>query len=92
MVITYLGGECVKMQFGDMVIAFNPPAKDSALKSPRFGADIAGKRQRNLKAGALTRLANDFDFSPIILQHMPCLSHAKPVAFPFGGAPKLKKF
>ena len=28
------------MQFGDMVIAFNPPAKDSALKSPRFGADI----------------------------------------------------
>lgn len=40
MVITYLGGECFKMQFGDMVIAFNPPAKDSALKSPRFGADI----------------------------------------------------
>lgn len=41
MVITYLGGEFVKVQFGEMVLAFNPPSRDSKLKSARFGADIA---------------------------------------------------
>lgn len=40
MIITYLGGECVKVQFGDMILAFNPPSRDSKLKMPRFGADI----------------------------------------------------
>ena len=40
MIITYLGGEAVKVQFGDTVLAFNPPSKESDLKSPRFGADI----------------------------------------------------
>lgn len=28
------------MQFGDVVVAFNPPSKESELKSSRFGADI----------------------------------------------------
>ena len=41
MIITYQGGEFFKMQFGDTVVAFNPPAKESALKSARFGADVA---------------------------------------------------
>lgn len=41
MIINYLGGECFKMQFGETVIGFNPPAKESSLKSSRFGADIA---------------------------------------------------
>ena len=40
MIITYLGGEFVKVQFGDTVLAFNPPSKDSKLKSSRFGADV----------------------------------------------------
>lgn len=40
MVITYLGGESFKVQYGDMVIAFNPISKDSKLKASRFGADI----------------------------------------------------
>ena len=40
MIITYLGGEFVKVQFGDITLAFNPPAKDSKLKSARFGADV----------------------------------------------------
>lgn len=40
MVITYLGGEFVKITFGDTVLAFNPISKDSSLKSARFGADI----------------------------------------------------
>lgn len=40
MVITYLGGEFVKIQFGDTVLAFNPISKDSSLETAKFGADI----------------------------------------------------
>lgn len=40
MVITFLGGEFVKIQFGDTTLAFNPISKDSALKTAKFGADI----------------------------------------------------
>ena len=41
MIITYLGREAVKIQYGDLVIAFNPPAKTSSYKMNKFGADIA---------------------------------------------------
>ncbi|HEX7724896.1 MAG TPA: MBL fold metallo-hydrolase [Candidatus Paceibacterota bacterium] len=41
MVITYFGGEFVKIQFGDTTLAFNPISKDSSLKPAKFGADIA---------------------------------------------------
>jgi L-ascorbate metabolism protein UlaG (beta-lactamase superfamily) len=42
MVITHLGGQCFKVQFGDTTIAVDPIAKDSKhLKSVRFGADVA---------------------------------------------------
>lgn len=41
MIITYHGVEFVKIQHGDLVVAFNPPSKDSKFKGPRFGADIA---------------------------------------------------
>jgi len=40
MVITYLGAEFFKVQFGDITLAFNPVSKDSKLKSSRFGADV----------------------------------------------------
>ncbi len=40
MVITYLGGEFVKIQFGDIILAFNPISKSSDLKPAKFGADI----------------------------------------------------
>ncbi|MBU6426977.1 MBL fold metallo-hydrolase [Patescibacteria group bacterium] len=40
MIITYLGGESVKVQFGDTILAFNPISKDSFLKHNKFGADI----------------------------------------------------
>ncbi len=40
MIITYLGGEFIKMQFGDTTIALNPISKDSKLKTSKFGADI----------------------------------------------------
>ncbi len=41
MVISYLGGECFKVTQGDLTLAFNPPSKDSSLKTSKFGADIA---------------------------------------------------
>lgn len=41
MVITYHGGEMVKVTFGNTTLAFNPISKDSKLKPVRFGADIA---------------------------------------------------
>ena len=40
MIITYLGGEFVKVQFGDTILAFNPVSKDSELSTSKFGADI----------------------------------------------------
>ncbi|OHA87972.1 MAG: hypothetical protein A2741_01440 [Candidatus Zambryskibacteria bacterium RIFCSPHIGHO2_01_FULL_43_27] len=40
MIITYLGVESLKVQFGDTVIAYNPVSKDSKFKSTKYGADI----------------------------------------------------
>lgn len=41
MIITYQGVEFVKIQHGELVLAFNPVSKSSSYKTPRFGADIA---------------------------------------------------
>jgi L-ascorbate metabolism protein UlaG (beta-lactamase superfamily) len=41
MIITYQGVEFVKIQHGELVLAFNPVSKASTWKTPRFGADIA---------------------------------------------------
>ena len=40
MVISYLGAEAFKIQFGNFVIAYNPISKNSKLKSISFGSDI----------------------------------------------------
>jgi L-ascorbate metabolism protein UlaG (beta-lactamase superfamily) len=40
MVITYYGGQFVKLSLGDTVIAFNPFGKGSRYKQIRFGATI----------------------------------------------------
>lgn len=40
MVITYFGGQFVKLSLGDTVIAFNPFGKGSRFPQVRFGADI----------------------------------------------------
>lgn len=40
MVITYYGGLCLKVQSGETVLAFNPPSKESKLKSPRFQTNV----------------------------------------------------
>jgi hypothetical protein len=41
MIINHYGLACVKIQFGETVIAFNPISKDFDNKAPKFGADIA---------------------------------------------------
>ncbi|MFA6273396.1 MAG: MBL fold metallo-hydrolase [Candidatus Paceibacterota bacterium] len=41
MIISYHGVECVKVQFGDKVLVFNPISKDSKFGAVRFGADVA---------------------------------------------------
>jgi L-ascorbate metabolism protein UlaG (beta-lactamase superfamily) len=42
MVITHLGGQSFKVQFGDITLAFNPVSKDSKKWKPsKFGADVA---------------------------------------------------
>ncbi|KKU70473.1 MAG: Zn-dependent hydrolase of the metallo-beta-lactamase superfamily [Parcubacteria group bacterium GW2011_GWA2_47_21] len=40
MIITYHGAECVRLQFGNTVIALGPISKESNLKAARFGADM----------------------------------------------------
>jgi L-ascorbate metabolism protein UlaG (beta-lactamase superfamily) len=41
MIITYHGGQCFKVSFGDTTLAFDPIAKKSKLDSVKFGADVA---------------------------------------------------
>lgn len=40
MVITYHGGECFKVSFGNTTLVFNPVSKQSKLPATRFGADV----------------------------------------------------
>lgn len=41
MVITYHGGQCFKVSFGDITLAFDPISKKSKLSEVKFGADVA---------------------------------------------------
>lgn len=41
MVITYHGGQCFKVSFGDTTLAFDPISKKSKLSPVKFGADVA---------------------------------------------------
>jgi hypothetical protein len=41
MILTYHGGDFFKVSFGNTTIAYNPPSKQSSLKTSRFGADLA---------------------------------------------------
>lgn len=41
MVITYHGGQCFKVSFGNTTLAFNPISKKSKLDQVKFGADVA---------------------------------------------------
>jgi len=41
MIITYHGGQCFKVSFGDTTLAFDPIAKKSKLTPAKFGSDVA---------------------------------------------------
>jgi len=41
MVITHHGGQCFKVSFGDMTLAFDPISKKSSLSPVKFGANVA---------------------------------------------------
>tara|TARA_B100000508_G_scaffold64300_1_gene50420 strand:+ start:208 stop:828 length:621 start_codon:yes stop_codon:yes gene_type:complete len=41
MVISYHGGQCFKVSFGDTTLAFNPISKKSKLDQVKFGSDVA---------------------------------------------------
>ncbi len=41
MVITHHGGQCFKITFGDVTLAFNPISKQSKLPVVKFGSDVA---------------------------------------------------
>jgi L-ascorbate metabolism protein UlaG (beta-lactamase superfamily) len=40
MIVTYLGNQTFRIQFGDLVLACNPPAKTSEFKMNKFGANV----------------------------------------------------
>lgn len=66
MVITNNGSECFKLQYGDTVLATNPPGEKSDHKSLRFGADIVLQSVRHEDfAGGEMMTAGDKD--PVIL-------------------------
>jgi len=66
MVISYHGLEFFKIQFGDVVIAFNPPSKESELKSSRFGADIVLVSLKNKDFDGVDTLSNG-DKNPFVI-------------------------
>ncbi|OJI06965.1 MAG: hypothetical protein COX02_00235 [Candidatus Vogelbacteria bacterium CG22_combo_CG10-13_8_21_14_all_37_9] len=41
MIVSYFGQAFIKVQLGDLTLAFNPISKEADLKLSRFGADIA---------------------------------------------------
>ena len=47
MVISYLGGQCFRVSHGDLTLCYNPPGKDSTLKSIKFGSDIVLSSQNH---------------------------------------------
>ena len=40
MIVTYHGESCLKIQYGDFILAYNPPKKTTDGKVPRFGANL----------------------------------------------------
>ena len=57
MIITHLGLESFKVQFGDITLAFNPISKDSKLKSTRYSADIAMSSLNHLDMNGVENMA-----------------------------------
>ncbi len=67
MVITYYGLSCFKAQSGNLVIAFDPPSKNSDLKPPRFVADIVLSSHNHPAHNGLGELSAKDDNGPFLI-------------------------
>ncbi len=56
MVITHHTGQCFKVTFGDLVLAFGPIDKKSKLNAVRFGADIALVSYNNIDMNGVSEV------------------------------------
>jgi hypothetical protein len=94
MIITYLGGEFVKVQFGDTVVAFNPVSKDSSLKTTKFGADVVLSSINHEDMNGVDQLSfgekkpfvisgpGEYEVKGIFIKGLPGTSH-------YGGEPRI---
>ncbi len=67
MIITHLGLESFKVQFGDITLAFNPISKDSKLKSTRYSADVALSTLNHLDMNGVENMAYS-DREPFVVK------------------------
>lgn len=68
MVITHHGGQCFKVSFGDITLAFDPIAKKSKLPEVKFGADIALVSTRHPDFNGTEQAAHG-DKVPFVIDH-----------------------
>lgn len=58
MVISYHGGQCFKVSFGDTTLAFNPISKKSKLDQVKFGSDVAFVSMRHPDFNGVEQVAH----------------------------------
>jgi L-ascorbate metabolism protein UlaG (beta-lactamase superfamily) len=86
MIITNHGLQFFRIQFGDIIIATNPPDKNSAFKGPRFGADIVltSMNQRDFDGAESLSLGNrspftvrgpgEYEVKDVVIRGFPSMS------------------
>lgn len=67
MVITYHGHQFFRVQYGEVIIALDPPAKDSDFDSSRFKSTIAMSSVRHPDMNGGETLAGDDGQNPFIM-------------------------
>lgn len=67
MVITYYGAACFKVQVGETVFVFDPPAKDSPFKTPRFQANVVFSSHGHPEAAGTGDISGKDGRPPVIL-------------------------
>ena len=58
MIITYHGGQCFKVSFGDTTLAFDPISKQSSLPASKFGSDVAFVSLRHKNFNGVEQVAH----------------------------------
>ena len=68
MVITYYGAGCFKVQVGEVVFVFDPPAKDSSFKAPRFQANVVLTSHNHSEANGVVNISGKGEEeSPVVV-------------------------